>query len=130
MLKRALIALAVILVAFTAGLYFAINRGLHGDLVRSTLEAQLAARLGQPVHIGSAGASLFPPSLDLRDITIGKVPSVRLAHVQIVTGLRGLLSRRIEEAEIVLASGQVAWPLPFTLSPQRAPNEPVRRRRR
>jgi len=124
MLKRALIALAVILVAFTAGLYFAINRGLHGDLVRSTLEAQLAARLGQPVHIGSAGASLFPPSLDLRDITIGKAPSVRLAHVQIVTGLRGLLSRRIEEAEIVLASGQVAWPLPFTLSPQRAPNEP------
>lgn len=127
-IKRVLIAVAVLLIVGVAALYMlylAINRGLHGDLLRATLETQLSVRLGQPVRIGSAGASLFPPSLDLREITIGKPPAVRLAQVQIVTGLRGLLSRRIEEAEVVLASGQVAWPLPFALSSPRAPNEPA-----
>jgi hypothetical protein len=124
MLKRVLIGVALLLIVAIGALSFAINRGLHGELVRSTLETQLSARLGQPVHIASAGASLFPPSLDLREITIGKAPAVRLAHMQIVTGLRGLLSRRVEEAEIVLADGRIAWPLPFTFSTPRAANEP------
>jgi AsmA-like C-terminal region len=125
MLRRVSIALAVLLLLLTGGVYLAITRGLHGDLVRSTLEAQLAARLGEPVHIGSAGASILPaPALDLRDVAIGRPPSVRLARVRVMTGLRGLLSRRVEDAEIVLDDGSITWPLPFPLTPPRSANAP------
>jgi adhesin HecA-like repeat protein len=120
MLKRASIVLAVVMVVGGAAAYIALTRGLHGDLVRSTLETQLSARLGQPVHIGSAGASIIPAALDLRDLSIGKPPAVRLARAQVMTGLRGLLSRRVEDAEIVLSDGQIAWPLPFALTPPRS----------
>jgi uncharacterized protein involved in outer membrane biogenesis len=125
MRTRLLIGIAAVLVLLSAAAYLVITRGLRGDLVRSTLEAQLAARLGQPVHIGSAGASILPaPALDLRDVTIGKPPAIRLARVQIVTGLRGLLSRRVEQAEVILTEGQIAWPLPFTLTTTRSPSVP------
>lgn len=124
MLKRALIGLAVLLVVSVGAVYLAITRGLHGDLLRSTLETQVAATLGQPVRIGSARAALFPPSLDLRDLSIGKPAAVRLARVQVMTGLRGLLSRRVEDAEIVLSDGQIAWPLPFSIGGPRRSNAP------
>ena len=113
--KKLLIAGAA-LIALAGIAYVAVNRALGGDLVRATLEQQLAARLGQPVRIGSARAALFPAvAVDLRDIAIGTPPSVQLARARVVTGLRGLLSRRVDEAELILEDGQVTWPLPFAL---------------
>ncbi len=124
MRKRALLVLVALLLVAAAAVYLVITRGLHGELLRSTLETQLSARLGQPVHIGSAGASIFPPALDLRDVAVGQPASVRLSRVRVMTGLRGLLSRRVEEAEVVLSDGQIAWPLPFGLTPARPANTP------
>jgi uncharacterized protein involved in outer membrane biogenesis len=123
--KKLLIAGAVLL-ALAGIAYVAINRALGGDLVRATLEQQLAARLGQPVRIGSARAAIFPAvALDLRDIAIGKPPSVQLARARVVTGLRGLLSRRVDEAELILDDGQVTWPLPFALGSSQPAQEPA-----
>jgi len=56
-------------------------------------------------------------ALDLHDVAIGTPPSVQAARIQLLTGARGLLSRRVEEAEVVVENGQIAWPLPFSLAP-------------
>lgn len=120
--RRLLIAVSVVVLVVAAA-YVAVSRALGGDLVRSTLEQQLSSRLHQPVHIGAATASIFPTaSVDLHDVTIGRPASVTLARLQFVTGLRGLFSRRVEEAEVRLVDGQVAWPLPFSIAPAQPPN--------
>ena len=121
--KRLLIVAAV-LVLLAGAAYVAATRALGGDLVRATLEQQLAARLGQPVRIGSAAAAIFPAvAIDLRDVAIGTPPSVQLSRARVVTGLRGLLSRRVDEAELILEDGRVTWPLPFALGPSKPAEE-------
>src|SRR5262245_35637417 len=125
-MPRRLLIAASVLILIVAAAYVAVTRALGGDLVRSTLEQQLSTRLRQPVHIGAATASIFPTAtLDLRDVTIGRPAAVTLARLQFVTGLRGLLSRRVEEAEVRLVDGQVAWPLPFAIAPSPAPGTPA-----
>jgi uncharacterized protein involved in outer membrane biogenesis len=111
-----LIAALGVLLLIGAGVYLLAQRALAGDLVRSQIEQQLSTRLGQPVHIASASAAVFPRiAIDLDDFTIGQPAAVRLGRVRLVTGLRGLFSRRVENAAIIVENGRVAWPLPFAL---------------
>src|SRR4051794_41968316 len=112
MRKRALLVLVALLLVAAAAVYLVITRGLHGELLRSALETQLSARLGQPVHIGSAGASIFPPALDVRDVAVGQPGAGRLSRVGVVTGLRGVLSRRVGEAGGGLTDRRDASPPP------------------
>ena len=89
---------------------------LGSENVRATLERELSARLGQPVTIAAANASIFPKvTLHLRDVAIGRPVAATLKDVQIATGLRPLLSKRIEEAEVTLADSRLTLPLPFSL---------------
>jgi hypothetical protein len=105
---------AVVLIA--AGAVITIRQALASDLVRSRIEQQLAARLGQPVRIGSASPSIFPRiGVELRDVAIGSPPSVQLRRLLVVTGARALFSRTVEDAEIVLEDGRIVWPLPFPI---------------
>ena len=121
-----LIVLLVVVVA-AVGAYLFVRATLASDLVRSTLEQQLGARLGQPVQIRSAGASLFPRiTLDLADVSIGTPAAIHLGTVRIVVGLRGLFSRTITDAEVIVTGGRMTMPLPFPLvrasgSPTQAP---------
>ena len=103
MVKKALlIGLAVIAAACLAVALYA-RSVLSSESVRKTLEEQLTAQLGRPVRIGSAGASIFPRvSLELRTVTVGDPADARLDRVSLSTGLRGLFSRRIEDAEVVV----------------------------
>ncbi len=76
--------------------------------MRTTLETQLTTRLGEPVTIGSLGASFFPRvSIELHDISIGQPVKATIGQVSIVTGLRGLLSKRVEDAELIVSSGRM-----------------------
>jgi len=88
----------------------------RGDAARQALERQATRWLGQPVAIGSATAHLFPrPAMTLRDVRAGNPVRITLADVQLSTGLRPLLSRRIEDAEIVVSNSRIEMPLPFTM---------------
>ena len=109
MVKKALlIGFAVIAAACLAVALYA-RSVLSSESVRKTLEEQLTAQLGRPVRIGSAGASIFPRvSLELRTVTVGEPADARLDRVSLSTGLRGLFSRRIEDAEVVAADGRLA----------------------
>lgn len=104
-------------VVLAAGAYAAARAVLASDLVRSALEQQLAARVGQPVRIRSATAALFPRvALDLHDVAIGEPAAVQLGTVRIVTGMRGLFSRTIADAEVVVSDSRLSLPLPAALT--------------
>ena len=103
-----------LVVLFPAAVYVVVQQAFGGDLVRRQIEQQASSRLGQPVHIASASAVVFPSvAIDLRDLTIGQPAAVQIGRVRLVTGLRGLISRRVENATILVENGRIAWPLPF-----------------
>jgi uncharacterized protein involved in outer membrane biogenesis len=117
MLNRLALVLAI-LVVLSGVLYFAAVRILGSDLVRSTLEQQLSASLGQPVRIGAASAAIYPRvAVDLHSVTIGEPVSVTVNTLRVVTGLRPLLSRRVEDARVILSDGELRLPVAFDLIP-------------
>src|SRR5262249_50318873 len=99
--RKWLIVVIAVLFLIVAGISVLALQVLGSDLVRSQIEKQLSSYLGQPVHIASASTAIFPRiAIDLHDFTIGKPAAVQLGRVRLVTGLRGLLSRRVEDAAI------------------------------
>lgn len=93
------------------------ERVLSSDSVRATIEQQLSSRLGQPVTIGSARAGVFPRlALRLGDVTIGDGPHAAFEEISVAMGLRGLFSRRVEEAEAVISGGRVLLPAALALT--------------
>jgi len=113
MRTRALV-IAGVFVLLIGGAYLLVRTLVPADLVRTAIEQQLSAKLGQPVHIASASASVLPQiAVDLHDLTIGQPAAVQLGRMRLVTGLGGLLSRRVEDASIVIENGRIQWPLPF-----------------
>jgi len=111
-LKRVILALVVIALVDAAAVYWL----LSGDAVRSTLQSQATAWLGQPVRIGSARAQIFPRiGISLRDVRVGEPVRLTLNDVDVSTGLRALLSRRVEDAEVVIANSRIDLPLSFSL---------------
>jgi hypothetical protein len=110
-----LIALAIV-IAIPVIAAVAVYALLGSDEVRVALERQATAWLGQPVAIGSANARLFPrPSINLRNVRVGDPARVALDQVELSTGLRPLLSRRIDDAEVAISNSRIDMPLPFSI---------------
>ena len=121
--RRLLLALLVLLLLVAGVLYFSAGRILGSDLVRSALEQQLSTYLGHPVRIGRISAVVFPRvAIDLGDVAVGEPVALRLGRVRISTGLRPLLSRTVEDAEVLLAQGEVRLPLALDLFPAAPPS--------
>jgi len=105
-------AVAIVAAIAAGGMYWF----LSGDGIRLALERQATSWLGQPVTIGSASARLFPrPGITLRDVRAGEPVRVTLADVELSSGLRPLLSRRVEDAEVIVSNSRIEMPLPFTM---------------
>jgi len=108
--------IAVVLVVLVAIVTLASYWLFAGDGIRVAVEAQASSWLGQPVRIGEASVGLFPrASVRLRDIAVGEPAQLTLADVQLSTGLRALLGRRIEDARVVIADSSIQMPLPFAV---------------
>ena len=89
---------------------------LSGDGIRLALEQQASTHLGTPVHIGSVTAQFYPRiGVHMDSVTIGDPTSITLASVALSTGLRNLLSRRIDDAEVAIADSRLELPLPVAL---------------
>jgi uncharacterized protein involved in outer membrane biogenesis len=111
-LKRAILVL-VVLAAIAAGTIYWF---FSGDGIRRALEQQATSWLGQPVQIGSATAHVFPRlAIRLADVRIGDPVRLALSEVDVSTGLRALLSRRIEGARITVSDSRIDMPLPVAL---------------
>ena len=114
MLKKLILGVVLLLILAAGALALIAHRMLSSDAVRAAVEEQLTARLGQPVTIGSAGASIYPrAALELHDVRIGQPLTVTLADVSIATGLRGLFSRRIEDASVIVSGSRITLPVAF-----------------
>lgn len=105
--KLILIAIVVI-----AGLAVAAAVGVRllmsPDRVRSAVEIQASAALGMPVKVGSASIQLWPRAgLTMSDVRVGEPAQVTLAQARLSTGLWPLLSRRVEDAEIVVENSRL-----------------------
>jgi AsmA protein len=55
------------------------------------------------------------PRLVLRDVQIGKPAAITLRRVELATGLRALLSKRVEGAAVVISGSRIQLPVPFAL---------------
>jgi len=87
---------------------------LSGDGVPRALEREATAWLGQPVRIGSASVGLFPRlTLRLRDVEVGEPVQVTLAEIDVSARPGPLFSRRIEDAELLVADSRLEMPFPF-----------------
>lgn len=116
MVRKALLVVAAILVAGGVTLVLYARSVLASENVRRTLESQLTARLGQPAQIGRASASIYPSvTLELADVAIGSPSIVSLESVSVETGLRGVFSRRVEDAQIRLSNGRAVLPAALQL---------------
>jgi uncharacterized protein involved in outer membrane biogenesis len=111
--KRYLLIAAAIVVVAGLGLVLLARQVLTGANVHAAIESQVSAALGQPVSIGSIGASVYPRvTLDLTKVSIGKPSRIELGTVHVGTGLRALLSRRIERADVRIDGARLSLPLP------------------
>ena len=105
-----------LLLLLPVGLYIAATRMLASDYARTALEQQLTTRVGQPVHIGTLTAAIYPRvAVDLNNVTVGAPAAVTLAQVRLVTGLRALFSRTISDAELIVRNSRLTLPLPVAL---------------
>jgi uncharacterized protein involved in outer membrane biogenesis len=99
--RRLLILALVVFILLPLGVWVAARRALASDLARATLERQLTNRLGRPVRVESAAASIFPDiAVELRDVTVGEAPPIRIGRIRIVTGLRSLFTRTLADTNI------------------------------
>ena len=115
-MRRAFLIVVVLLVLLAGGIYIAATRVLTSDYARTTLEQQLTAAVGQPVHIGRLSAAIYPRvAVDLDDVAIGSPATATLAQVRLVTGLRALFSRTISDAEVIVRNSRLTLPLPNLL---------------
>lgn len=123
-MRRILIIVAATLVGVVLIATMAIYWFFSGDGMRLALEQQATARLGQPVRIQAARGQIFPrPGIGLTGVTVGNPVRLTLSNVDVSTDLRALLSRRIEDARIVISDSTIQMPLPFALPEEDASGE-------
>jgi uncharacterized protein involved in outer membrane biogenesis len=113
MRRKILIGTLVGGLALSLGLFLWAKSVFTQENVRAALAAQLSKSLGQPVAVGGIGARIYPRvTVNLTAVTIGEPARIRVETLHIGTGLRALLSRRIEHAALRLSGARVELPLP------------------
>jgi hypothetical protein len=119
---RKLLIGAVVLAGLAGAALLIVQHLLGSDLVRQEIERQLATYLQQPVSIKGASASIYPNvAVELVGVTVGEPAAIQIGELRIVTGLRPLLSRRVDGASVTVRHGRVSLPIPFSLTPPVGP---------
>ena len=112
-MKKVLVAVGLLAVGLAGGVYFWAHAIFASDTVRAAIESQLTAALGQPVRVGSMGATIFPRvTMTLNDVRIGEPARITASRLDVGTAFRALLSRRIEQGSVKLVGARVELPLP------------------
>jgi hypothetical protein len=112
--KRLLLGGVAVVALLLAGAAVFAYVFLSGDGIKTAIESQAAAALGRPVTIGRATPSLLPRvSLDLHDVAVGGGREVVIERIELSTGIRALLRRRVEDARVSVerSSIDIPWAL-------------------
>ena len=116
MIRRLVLVVGILVVAIGMVVGGFLYWLLAGGGVRLALERQSSNWLGAPVHIGVARARLFPqPGLHLERVDVGDPVQLTLGTVDLSSDGQALLSRRIENASVVVANSRITMPLPFAI---------------
>jgi len=117
------VTLGLVLVLLIAAAWIIRSR-LTTDSIKSTLEEQASAALGEPVRIGALSVRWYPrPGLTLDGVTVGTSRAMSIDRLVVSTGLRPLLSRHIAEAEVLIEQSRLDAPrfLALLTTPARQP---------
>ncbi|HQZ37830.1 MAG TPA: AsmA family protein [Vicinamibacterales bacterium] len=108
--KIALGLFALVVVLGVAGT-IAVRSLMDPENIRQTLEHQASARLGQSVRVGRVDLAFWPRAgVTVTDLAIGEPATLTLARTEVSTAMRSLLSRRIEDADVVVEGGDIDLP--------------------
>lgn len=120
MRRPLIIAVAVVLALLIAG-GLAARWLVDSEAVGSALERQASAAIGHPVSVGEVDWALsLQPRLVLSGIQIGDPAAITIDRLELTTGLRALLSKRVEGATIVVSGSRVTLPLPIAIGAETA----------
>lgn len=126
MLKKVLLALIVLVILVSGGLFFWARSILATDTVRTTIASQLSKSIGQQVTIGGIDASIYPRvTLSLDNVEIGKPARIKVKTLKLGTNFGALLSRRIEHASMNLSGARIDLPLPAFTTGSSTPPKPT-----
>ena len=113
-MRRTLVLAAVALLAVLAAIGVAARRLLDPEAVRAALAQQASAAIGHPVKVAAIDWALsLRPRLVLSGIQIGEPPAITIERVEVATGLRALLSKRVAGADLVVSGSHLSVPLPL-----------------
>jgi uncharacterized protein involved in outer membrane biogenesis len=114
--RKIAVALVGVILLVGVGVVFAVRSQFANDRIRSALETQASAALGEPVQIGTLGVRWFPrPGLTLDKVTVGASRTLTIEQLVLSTGLRPLLSGHIAEADVVVERSRLDGPRFFSL---------------
>ncbi len=107
-MKKLILAALILVGLAVLAVFVAVRVLLDPERVRAAVEAQAASATGLPVKIGSATVQVWPRAgVTIAEMTVGEPAQLTLARAQVSTGLRALLSRRIEDAEITVEDSRI-----------------------
>lgn len=93
-----------------------VRRLIDPENLKQALEQQATAAIGQPVAVGKLSWEGFVrPRVVLDDVRVGAPAGITLARVEVAANLRGLLSRRVQDAGLAISGTRIQFPLPFRL---------------
>jgi len=81
------------------------------ERIRTSLEDQASRAIGMPTHIERLSVTWFPTvALQLENVRIGDPPQVTASELDVSAGLRGILSRRVDDAALTIRKSRLDLP--------------------
>jgi hypothetical protein len=101
------------------------------ERIRTSLEEQASRAIGMPTHIERLSVVWFPTvKLQLENVRIGEPAQLTASELDVSAGLRGVLSRRVEDAALTIRKSRLDLPALLALvahltnaAPGAAPSE-------
>jgi hypothetical protein len=113
--RRLVIAAALLLALLVAGA-LVVRRLVSPEAIRAAVERQATAALGQPVKVGGVDWAVSArPRIVLTGVQVGAPAAITVNRVELTTGLRALLSRRVEHAALAISGSRLVLPLAISL---------------
>ena len=94
---------------------------MNPEAIRAAVERQATEVFGQPVKVGGVDWAISArPRVVLTDVRVGSPAAITVSRVELTTGLRALLSKRVEHADVSISASRILLPLPIFLGRARA----------
>ncbi len=116
MTRKLLIAAIVFLGIVVAGGLLA-RWLVNAEAIRAAVERQATEALGQPVTVDHVDWAVSArPRVVLTGVKVGSPAAITVSRVELTTGLRALLSKRVEHGSVSISGSRIVLPLSINLA--------------